>query len=149
MKYAEIIQNVKEVVAEVLEIEDEDISSSASIVNDLDADSLDLVDLSYSLGKKFKIKMPQSSLISQAIEGLGEQSIIVNDKLTALGAAILQAGPNQYSKDEAFEGQTLLAVFGETTVSHWANLCSAIISSGQSGDELFAATVQAVPVEAA
>ncbi|MGK0440349.1 MAG: acyl carrier protein [Pseudohongiellaceae bacterium] len=133
-----IINATIEVVAEVLECDIDELAANSKLVLDLGADSLDIVDLTFSLGKKFKIKMPQKTVIMRAEEEMGDLSRIVSGdgKLTALGAELLCMGPNRYTSEEAYEGQSLMTIFTETTISHWANLCGAIIESDLSGDEL-------------
>ena len=60
---ATILERVKKIAVEQLGVEDEEISSSASFVDDLGADSLDLVELIMSLEEEFssqsqKIEIP-------------------------------------------------------------------------------------------
>lgn len=55
-----IIDEVKDVVATQLNISDKaKITDTASFVDDLNADSLDLVELVMELEKRFDIKIPQ------------------------------------------------------------------------------------------
>lgn len=55
-----IIDEVKDVVASQLNISDKSkITDTASFVDDLNADSLDLVELVMELEKRFNIKIPQ------------------------------------------------------------------------------------------
>lgn len=54
------VDEVKKVVASQLNVADESkITEDASFVDDLNADSLDLVELVMELEKKFDIKIPQ------------------------------------------------------------------------------------------
>lgn len=130
-----VVTTIMDVVAEVLEYDIEEFDIDSKLVVDLGADSLDIVDLSFSLGKAFDIKMPQKTVIAIAEEVLGDLSPLVNgNKLTALGAYLLRVGPNAYSNSDAFAGQSLVTVFAQTTIGHWANLCQYIITSGLSGD---------------
>lgn len=55
-----IVDEVKDVVAAQLNISDKSkITETASFVDDLNADSLDLVELVMELEKRFNIKIPQ------------------------------------------------------------------------------------------
>jgi acyl carrier protein len=137
MNSDDITKRVIDVIADVLECEIEEVSLDSKIVDDLGADSLDIVDLSFSLGKKLAIKMPQKSVIMHAEEVLGSLSELVNDgKLTNLGAQVLQMSPNAYSTNDAYEGLPVMGVFTNTKVIHWVNLCASIIKNEISGDEL-------------
>jgi acyl carrier protein len=133
----DISEKVIGIVADVLECEIDEISLESKIVNDLGADSLDIVDLSFSLGKKLAIKMPQKSVIMHAEEILGSLAALVNDgKLTNLGAQVLQMSPNAYSTNDAYEGLPVMDLFTNTKVIHWVNLCASIIKNEIPGDEL-------------
>ena len=60
---ATIFERIKKIVVEQLGVEDEDVVASASFVDDLGADSLDLVELIMSLEEEFsnpsrKIEIP-------------------------------------------------------------------------------------------
>lgn len=137
------VKAVCEVIADVLEIEPEDIDMESKLVSDLGADSLDIIDLSYSLGKQLKISMPQKSVMMHAEEMFGSAELLVNDGyLTQHGALLLQTGPNQYSPDEAAEGMTLHQIFSDTKVRHWVNLCDSIVKSGTTGDQLIKQKIQ-------
>lgn len=55
-----LIDEIKDVVANQLNISDKSkITDTASFVNDLNADSLDLVELIMELEKRYEIKIPQ------------------------------------------------------------------------------------------
>ena len=53
----EVFERVKEVLTEQLGIEEADITEEASFQEDLDADSLDLVELIMSLEEEFGVKI--------------------------------------------------------------------------------------------
>lgn len=145
MSEQNVINQVIEVIADVLELDTDEVEVSSSVVSDLGADSLDVVDLSFTLGKQLNIKMPQKSVMMHA-ESLVEKpsDLVEGDKLTELGAELLQAGPNQYSAEQVAEGTGLGDVFANTTVQHWINLCTAIAESGLTGDELIQQRVEQV-----
>ncbi len=133
----DVLIKVQQIVADVLELDFEEVSADSALVDDLNADSLDVVDLSFSLGKKLKIQIPQKSVIMHAEEILGDLSKVVeNGCLTALGAELLQQCPNKYSADEAKEGTPVSKIYTETKVIHWANLCKEILETEITGDEL-------------
>ncbi|HLF87081.1 MAG TPA: acyl carrier protein [Nitrospiria bacterium] len=53
-----IEERVKKIVSEQLGIEDEDITTESSFVEDLGADSLDTVELVMAFEEEFKIEIP-------------------------------------------------------------------------------------------
>ncbi|MGR5063620.1 acyl carrier protein [Photobacterium sp. DNB22_13_2] len=130
-------ESVIEVIAEVLELELDEVGFDDALVDDLGADSLDIVDLSFSLGKAFKVQMPQKSVIAYALEVVGEEGVfVINERLTEQGAQLLQQSPFKYSVDNVYEGVSLTDVYVSTTVLNWTNVCFAIKESGLVGEEL-------------
>jgi acyl carrier protein len=54
----EIVEKVKQIIAEQLGVDENDISPSSSFVDDLGADSLDTVELVMALEEGFSIEIP-------------------------------------------------------------------------------------------
>lgn len=127
---------VMEVIADVLELGVSEVHMDASLVDDLDADSLDLVDISFSLGKKFGFKLPTTATLIVAQEMQPEPDTFVLDgKLTEMGVALLQGSPNRYSKHDVNVGMSVDQVLSNTHVKHWCNLCNCIAQQeGVDGD---------------
>ena len=60
-----VFDKVKEIIVEQLDVEADKVTASASIQDDLGADSLDVVDLVMSLEEEFDIEIPD-----EAVEGI-------------------------------------------------------------------------------
>jgi acyl carrier protein len=58
MEREEIIEKVKAVIVEQLNVEEQDVTEDASFIDDLGADSLDIVELVMALEDKFGISIP-------------------------------------------------------------------------------------------
>lgn len=58
MEREEIVEKVKVVIVEQLSVEEDDVTEDASFVDDLGADSLDIVELVMALEDKFGISIP-------------------------------------------------------------------------------------------
>ena len=56
----EILEKVKEVIVEQLGVEDENIKLDTSFIDDLGADSLDIVELIMALEEEFDMQIPDS-----------------------------------------------------------------------------------------
>lgn len=67
---AEIIDDVKEIIAERLSYDKDKIDLTTSFTEDLGADSLDLVELIMELEKKFDITIPEDA--SENIRTVGD-----------------------------------------------------------------------------
>ena len=57
-----IFDKVKEILVDQLDVEEEKVTMEASIVDDLGADSLDLVDLLMSLEEEFDVEIPDDQV---------------------------------------------------------------------------------------
>ena len=75
----EVFERVKDVLTEQLGIEEGDITEEASFQEDLDADSLDLVELIMSLEEQFKLQISDEdaekiTTVGEAVEYIQEHT---------------------------------------------------------------------------
>ncbi|MBD2690464.1 acyl carrier protein [Anabaena catenula] len=61
MSQADIFDKVKKVVIEQLDVESEKVVPDANFVNDLGADSLDIVELVMALEEEFELEIPDEA----------------------------------------------------------------------------------------
>jgi acyl carrier protein len=66
----EVFERIKEVLVERLSVEEADITQEANFQEDLDADSLDLVEMIMELEDQFGIKIPDED--AQKIQTVGQ-----------------------------------------------------------------------------
>jgi acyl carrier protein len=66
----EVFERIKEVLSERLSVEETDITEEANFQEDLDADSLDLVEMIMELEDQFGIKIPDDD--AQKIQTVGQ-----------------------------------------------------------------------------
>ncbi|MCP4104192.1 MAG: hypothetical protein GY749_01425 [Desulfobacteraceae bacterium] len=71
MNREEILERVSHCLSEVLDIEMADIHETSTLINDLGADSLDLLDLIFNLEQQFNIKLSVRYLEKKAKDDLG------------------------------------------------------------------------------
>src|SRR6478735_10672116 len=86
----EVFERVKEVLTEQLGIEEADITEEASFQEDLDADSLDLVELIMELEDQFEILIPNwssSSMISSTRSSESASRSSWNDASSVMSAS--------------------------------------------------------------
>ncbi|MDE5648459.1 MAG: acyl carrier protein [Oscillospiraceae bacterium] len=65
-----VFEKVKSIVADQLDVEEEKVTSEASITEDLGADSLDVVDLVMSIEEEFDIEIPDEAV--ESIKTVGD-----------------------------------------------------------------------------
>ena len=69
MEHDEILEKVKEVIVDQLNVEENDVVEEASFVDDLGADSLDIVELVMALEESFGVSIPDEE--AEAIKTVG------------------------------------------------------------------------------
>lgn len=86
-----VYPKVREIIADVLVIEEEDVSLNSRLIADLGAESIDFLDLVFQLEKEFKIKIPRGQLEKNARGDLAEDEFEKGGILTAEGVQSLKA----------------------------------------------------------
>jgi acyl carrier protein len=82
----EIYNVVAECFAEALGLEPEEVEYDALVIDELGAESLDLLDIVFRLERAFKIKIPRGGIESAAKDGLADdEEYEVDGVLTTLG----------------------------------------------------------------
>lgn len=77
----EILEKVKEIVVEQLDVDADKVTPEASFVNDLDADSLDVVELVMALEEAFEIEITDEE--AEKILTVGDAVEHIEGKITA------------------------------------------------------------------
>ena len=75
---AEVAQKVKSIIAEQLGVKVEEVTESASFVDDLGADSLDTVELVMALEEEFGIEIPDED--AEKMTNVGEAVRYIEEK---------------------------------------------------------------------
>lgn len=87
----QVIKAVSEAVAETLSIESEAVQADDSLINDLDAESLDFLDVNYRIEQAFGLKMARHFILEHIEDMFGEGSAIDEDgKLTEKAVELLK-----------------------------------------------------------
>ncbi|TRU41691.1 MAG: acyl carrier protein [Microcystis aeruginosa Ma_QC_Ca_00000000_S207] len=78
---ADIFDRVQKVVVEQLDVEPEKVTPEASFANDLQADSLDVVELVMALEEEFDIEIPDEA--AEQIDTVGKAVDHISEKVGA------------------------------------------------------------------
>ncbi|NTW27902.1 MAG: acyl carrier protein [Coriobacteriia bacterium] len=70
MEHDEVVEKVKAVIVEQLNVEEDDVTEEASFVDDLGADSLDIVELVMALEEEFGVSIPDED--AESIKTVGD-----------------------------------------------------------------------------
>ena len=85
----EIFQKVQGVLVDALGVDEDEVTSDATLMGDLGAESIDFLDIVFRLEKAFGIKVPREELFP-AESLLNNPELVSNGKLTAKGLAELR-----------------------------------------------------------
>lgn len=99
MNVDSVFPKVREIIADVLVIEEEEVSLKSRLISDLGAESIDFLDLVFQLEKEFDIKIPRGQLEKNARGHLAEDEFEKGGVLTAEGMQALKAYLNEVPAD--------------------------------------------------
>lgn len=124
-----VLASTREILAQLLVLDVEDIDADNSVVEDLSADSLDIVDLSFQLGRLYGCTLPKISVLDHALAICGDlQAFVDHNGLTAAGKALLENSLSAYAPEQLSVGMKPADVFAATTVRNWAQQCRNIFN---------------------
>ena len=75
----DVFETFKKCAVEILQVEPDQVTTEAKFGDDLDADSLDLVELVMALEETFDIEVPEEEL--EGIETVGQAYELIKSKL--------------------------------------------------------------------
>ena len=81
----DVFVGVKEQLIEALAVDDDQVTPKATLMGDLGAESIDLLDIVYRLEKHFSIKIDRGELVPDDIVNDTQGQYVIDGKLTAQG----------------------------------------------------------------
>ena len=84
----EVFAKVKDVLTSALAVDDEEVTPQAKLSEDLGAESIDYLDITFQLEKAFGIKIPKGELIPETL--FSNPEYVQNGKMTPKGLAELK-----------------------------------------------------------
>jgi len=94
-----IYPKVREIVADVLAIDESEIRSDASLIDEYDAESIDFLDLVYRLEREFKVKIPRGQIEEDVRDALEGGEFEEKGRLTDLGLTKLKEYLSEVPED--------------------------------------------------
>jgi acyl carrier protein len=95
MNVESVYPKVREIIADVLVIDEDEIALSSRLIGDLGAESIDFLDLVFQLEKEFGIKIPRGQLEKNARGDLTEAEFEKGGVLTERGLSALKTYLNE------------------------------------------------------
>jgi acyl carrier protein len=113
---------VKKAVAKALELEPDELDPGASLALDYNAQSLDMLDISFALEREFKVPCPQTDMIQRASMHVEEEMFVQNGKVTDLGLKLLLVGMPEAEAARVKPGLMAVDVVGLISVNTFTRL---------------------------
>ncbi len=76
-----VFQKVKEIVMEVLDVEADEVAPDSTLIDDLGAESIDFLDLSFKIEKEFGVKFPEREIAQLASAVRDRRLVVIEDLL--------------------------------------------------------------------
>jgi acyl carrier protein len=92
MADAEVERRVLEVIARSMDRPVSEVTPMSSLEMDLGAQSLDYLDIAFSLEREFRIQFPRTDFFQRASDHFGEQNLAKDGVITDLGLKLLAVG---------------------------------------------------------
>ena len=103
----EILVKIQEVLANALGVDNEEVTSSATLVGDLGAESIDFLDIVFNLEKEFDIKIKRGELFPENLaaegDGLAIDGVVTEDGLAKLRERLPHADVDAFAVDPKVE----------------------------------------------
>ncbi|WP_298464039.1 acyl carrier protein [uncultured Erythrobacter sp.] len=64
-----IIEGIREIISEICDIDTSEIETKSNMISDLGIDSLDFLDISFAIEKKFGVKLPVDDWVEKVDAG--------------------------------------------------------------------------------
>jgi acyl carrier protein len=131
MNVAGVYPKVREIIADVLVIDEEEVSLNSRLITDLGAESIDFLDLVFQLEKEFKIKIPRGQLEKNARGDLAEDEFEKGGSLTAAGLQALKNYLSEVPADQFKANMKVNEIPMLFTVETFCKLVVAAVSQQQ------------------
>jgi acyl carrier protein len=111
MTREEIYDKVKTVLVDALGVDDDEVTPTAVIRDDLGAESIDFLDIIFRLEKAFGIKIPKGEMMPENLAN--DPNLVQNGVVTPAGIAMLKekmphSDFTEFEKDPQFESMSKL-----------------------------------------
>lgn len=96
---AVVFPEVADIIADALGCDTDEVKEDSSLINDLDAESIDFLDIVFRLERKFKVKIPRGKVVEDARGELSEAEFENDGTVTDAGLERLKFFLNEVPED--------------------------------------------------
>lgn len=131
-----VYPKVRAIIADVLVIDEEDVSLNSRLITDLNAESIDFLDLVFQLEKEFKIKIPRGQLEKNARGDLTEEQFEKGGVLTEQGLDALKNYLSEVPADSFKSNMKINEIPQLFTVETFCKLVVAAVNQQQATETI-------------
>ena len=131
MNVESVYPKVREIIADVLVLDESEVALDKRLIVDLGAESIDFLDLVFQLEKEFNIKIPRGQLEKNARGDLREDEFEQGGVLTAAGLVALKNYLSEVTQDAFKDHMKLNEIPMLFTVETFCKLVVAACSEQQ------------------
>ena len=123
----DVFAKVRECFCETLELDTDEVEWGSRLLDDLGAESIDLLDVVFRLESAFEVQIPRGGVEAQAKDVDGEPGEI-DGRLTIAGRDKLRELMPEVPEDEIFEGMKTSEVGRVFRVGTFVNIVTALLT---------------------
>jgi acyl carrier protein len=125
----EILAVVHRSVVDALGCDPAEANEDSAIADELGADSLDFVEITYALEQRLGFTLPTKSILEHAAEQLGSSNLLYGASgLTETGLYFLEHSFFRFTRKQIHVGMQPYQILASATIGNWANLCHELFS---------------------
>lgn len=120
----EVFELVQETLVDALGVDDDEVTPEATLVADLGAESIDFLDITFKLEKKFNVKIPRGELFPENLDA-GNTDLVQDGVVTSSGLDELRQRMPHADVDSFAQDPQVKNIQGLFTVQMIVNFISA------------------------
>lgn len=117
----EVFEKVREVLVDALAVDDDEVTPEATLIGDLGAESIDILDISFKLEQAFDFKIAQGELFPEGVTQ--DPEFVQEGKLTDKGIATLKEKLPHFDFSKLEADRSVQKVASIFTVEALVNFC--------------------------
>ena len=122
------------VIAKAMDRPLAEVTPSSSLEEDLGAQSLDFLDIAFSLEREFLIQFPRTDFLQRAADHFGEENLIKDGVVTGFGLRLLRLGMPELDLSRLKPGQKITEVQKMFTVATFIRVVRQLIDAKNAMD---------------
>lgn len=125
----EVEEKVVAAVAHALDLDPGQVTLSSSLTDELGAESLDFLDIAFTLEREFNVQLPRLDILQRASEHFGEDTLVKNGVVTDRGLELLRKGMPEIDPERFQPGLKAMEVAAMFNVATFARIIQRLLEA--------------------